>query len=119
MAAGGNATGRWLWVTTPEFYAKEDSSDAIEEGEDDGWWTCSPKTREGDLALLYRTAPRKDVAYLFLAKTDAFSIHDDYAVERNWQGACDYEILYKFDDPIPLKALRATKELWNWSALRG
>jgi hypothetical protein len=44
MAPIGDTTNHWLWVTTPEFYAKEDGSDAIEDGQDDGWWTCSPKT---------------------------------------------------------------------------
>ena len=53
----------WLWVTGPEYYLNEDGRDselldpALHE-DLDGWWTCKKDTRRGDLALLWRKAPR-------------------------------------------------------------
>lgn len=71
----------WVWVTRPEFYL-DDSGDEradlepgnLELGE--GWWTCHPDTRTGDLILLYRTAPKSDIAYLFEAASDARVLDD-------------------------------------------
>lgn len=65
----------WVWVTTPEFYAEEDGADRADldpefEQSNDGWWTCHERTQPGDLVLLYRTAPRSDLAYLFEARSE-------------------------------------------------
>lgn len=109
----------WLWVSTPEFYENPDGSSSISVGADQGWWTCSPQTRAGDLALLYRATWRKDIAYLFLATSDAFSIRDDpFADARGWEWACDIHVLFEFSDPLPLSVLRSNKEFWDWSALK-
>lgn len=109
----------WLWVTRPEFFEHEDGSSAITLGPQEGWWTCSADTKAGDLVLLYRAKTRRDIAYLILATTDAFSIlKDPFAQERGWEWACEYDVLYEFRDPIPLSVLRANKEFWDWSPLR-
>lgn len=119
MTAKQRDTSHWLWVTRREFYEDEDGEDAMSEGQGDGWWTCSPRVKAGDLALLYRTRPRSDIAFLYLATTDAFSVEGEPdAVERNWEWACEYEVLYGFVDPIPLEAIRGTESLWKWGALR-
>lgn len=109
----------WLWVTKPEFYQNEDGSSSITVGPAEGWWTCSPKTQAEDLALLYRATARKDIGYLVLATSDAFSLSDDeFAQDRGWKWACEYEVLYEFVDPLPLSVLRANKQFWEWGPLR-
>jgi SWIB/MDM2 domain/EVE domain/Endonuclease NucS len=114
-----DSSNHWLWVAKPEFYEKTDGSDAVTVGPSEGWWTCDSKTEAGDLAVLYRAKTRKDIAYLILATTDAYSIREDpFAEERGWEWACDYDVLYKFRDPVPLSALRANEEFWDWPALR-
>lgn len=113
--AGSN---RWLWVTKPEFHTNPDGSSALQVGPFEGWWTCNRHTNAGDLVLLYRAKTKKDIGYLILATTDAFSINDDpFARERGWEWACEFDILYAFDDPIPLSALRADEVFWKWSPL--
>jgi len=110
---------KWLWVTTPEFFQEEDGSSRLAVGPSEGWWTCARDTRAGDLVLLYRAKTRRDIAYLILATTDAFSIYDDpFAQERGWQWACEYDVLYEFVDPIPLSALRNNQQFWGWGPLR-
>lgn len=109
----------WLWITKPEFFENEDGSSRIALGPSDGWWTCSKETRAGDYVLLYRAKTRKDIAYLILATSDAFSIYDDpFAQERGWQWACEYDVLYEFKDPVPLSALRNNEQFWSWGPLR-
>ena len=112
-------SNRWLWVAKPEFYEHADASSSISVGPEEGWWTCARQTIAGDLALLYRAKTRKDIAYLMLATSNAFSILDDpFAEDRGWEWACDYEALYEFTDPLPLSILRTNKEFWDWPALR-
>jgi hypothetical protein len=88
-------------------------------GPSDGWWTCSPRTRAGDFALLYRAKKRKDFAFLIVATSDAFRIDDDpFAQDKGWRWACEYEVLYQFVDPVPLSALRSNKDFWDWPPLK-
>jgi hypothetical protein len=111
-------TNHWLWVTKPEFYENEDGSSALTTGPGEGSWTCSRETEAGDLALLYRAKNRKDIGYLILATTDAFSLSEDpFAQERGWKWACEYDILFEFVDPLPLSVLRANEAFWNWGPL--
>lgn len=113
------ANDHWLWVTTPEFFENEDGSSRLVVGPQEGWWTCAKETRTGDLALLYRAKTRKDIAFLILATTDAFSSYDDlFAQARGWQWVCEYDVLYEFSDPVPLSALRNNQQFWAWGPLR-
>ncbi|QIF05736.1 PDDEXK nuclease domain-containing protein [Roseimicrobium sp. ORNL1] len=121
-------TGRishWLWVTTPEFYAGPDGTDSLDldpaSGVDsDAWWTCHRDTKQGDLALLWRTSPRRDIAYLMQAKSDAYPIAaQPEARKRGWSFGCEYIIRAKFERPLTLAELRAEPYLEEWSALRG
>lgn len=115
----------WLWVTTPEFYAEPDGTDKMDldpaSGLDsDGWWTCHRDTRRGDLALLWRTSPRRDLAYLMQARSSAYPIGDEpEARKRGWSFGCDYLVRAKFEQPLTLTELRAAPHLEEWSALRG
>lgn len=114
----------WLWVTRPEFYLDADGYEREDldpgYGEDTGgWWTCHKDTRKGDLALLWRTTPLKDIGYLMIARSDAYTIGDDeFAGEMGWQYGCEYEVLYKLTPPITIRDLRADPSLYEWSPLR-
>ncbi len=71
----------WVWVTRPEFYlddSGDERADLAPGGQElgEGWWTCHPDTRTGDLILLYRTAPKSDISYLFEAASDARVLDD-------------------------------------------
>ncbi len=68
----------WVWVTRPEYYLdadgtpRDDLDPVLSPGlSADGWWTCHEETRAGDLALLYRTGPMSDVAYVLEATSGA------------------------------------------------
>ncbi|MBM4054405.1 MAG: EVE domain-containing protein [Planctomycetes bacterium] len=112
----------WLWVTRPEYYLDEQGHDREdldpESGVDsDGWWTCHRDTQKGDFVLLYRSRLRRDIGYLIQAESDAYSIADDqYALEQGWDYACDYRILYKFENPVTLEDMRDNPYLHDWGA---
>jgi hypothetical protein len=114
----------WVWVTKPEFYAEADGSDRDDLDPEiapdfDGWWTCHKATRKGDFVFLYRTAPRKDVAYFIQAASDAYSlVGDELAQERGWQYGCDYQVLRKLSPPVTREQLLAHPTLCAWSPLR-
>ena len=115
----------WLWVTTPKYYAESDGTDrndldpavGLDSG---GWWTCHRDTKRGDLALLWRTSPRRDIAYLMQARSDAYDIaNDPEARKRDWFFGCDYVVRAKFPQPLTLAELKAEPHLEDWTALRG
>lgn len=111
----------WLWVTRPDYYFDEDGNEREDldpnSGVDsDGWWTCHKDTKKGDLILLWRTSPKKDIGYLIQAESDAYSISDDN--EHGWEYGCDHQMLYKFHNPIKIKNLRADPYFDEWGPLR-
>jgi tetratricopeptide (TPR) repeat protein len=111
----------WLWVTRQEYYRDEDGNDRedLDPGsgvDSDGWWTCHRDTKRGDLVLLWRTMPKSDLGYLIQAESDAYSI-----VEENipgWDYGCDYQVLYKFENPVTVKDLRNSPYFEDWGPLR-
>ncbi|MEO8034966.1 MAG: EVE domain-containing protein, partial [Acidobacteriota bacterium] len=113
----------WLWVTTREFYADPDGSDSgkLDPSKEDagGWWTCHRDTKRGDVALLWRTAPQNDIAYLIQARSDAHALDDAESRERGWLYACEYLVLAKFPAPLTLSEIRSLPHLQEWGALRG
>lgn len=113
----------WIWVTRPEFYLDEDGGDRedLSPGIQDpgGWWTCHRDTKKGDLALLWRTSPKKDIGYLFQASSDAYSLAEDaYAAKHGWDYGCDYQPIFKFDNPVTIDDLRRDPRTQNLNALR-
>jgi hypothetical protein len=111
----------WLWVSRPEYYLDDDGNDRRDLGPSrraapGNWWTCDGKTRKGDRILLYRTAPKKDIAYWIEAATDARrhvpSSAD--ATERGWKWDCGFRVLEKFDSPITLDDLANDLTLRKW-----
>ncbi len=114
----------WVWVTRPKYYLDElgndrEYLDPKNNTDIDGWWTCHKETKKGDLILLYRSAIKRDIGYLIQAKSDAYFIGDDnYAVEQGWDYGCDYEVFYKFRNPLTLNEIRGNPYLQDWSAYR-
>ena len=112
----------WVWVTRPEYYLDEQGHDREdldpESGVDsDSWWTCHGDTQKGDFVLLYRSRLKRDIGYLIQTESDAYSIADDeYASEQGWDYACDYRILYKFENPVTLQDMRDNPYLHDWGA---
>ena len=110
----------WLWVTRPEYYTGENDveRDLVELNSGiDSDWTCHKDTRKGDLAFLWRTSPRSDLAYLFQAKSDAFNIHD--RKNPSWSYACEYKAIFKFAQTLSIKEIKKDPYLADWNALRG
>jgi hypothetical protein len=101
----------WLWVV-------RDEPSRVREVGDRGWWTCAPETREGDLALVYRTAPNKDIAYVVRAVSDAFPRDADDGVPSVLPTRCDYVVVARLDPGLTLAQLRSDPALGDWKALQ-
>ncbi len=95
----------WLWVT----------KSAEPPGE--GWWSCARGTRRGDLALVYRTAPAKDIAYLARVESTAAPVAPDSTVPTTTGYECNYAILTSLPTPLPFGQLKQDPALANWPAL--
>jgi hypothetical protein len=135
------AGAKWVWVSGPQYTFEADGKAPrwllpVEEvlpehfDDDNGWWTCHPDTKAGDLAVLYRSGaendpgyvPRygpKDVSHVLLATSDAFALADDPLVgEFADKHGCCFVTLAEFSPPIGIRTLRADRVLASWPALR-
>jgi predicted nuclease of restriction endonuclease-like (RecB) superfamily len=130
----------WLWVTRPKYYLDDDGSERSEldpSSGEDLWdsWTCHKDTKKGDLALLWRSrkylgqflaskdvkttiGPKSDIAYLFQAKSDAYST-DEEIPTKGWSYGCKCIPVYKFKNPLTISEIRTNHYLQEWNALRG
>jgi EVE domain/Endonuclease NucS C-terminal domain len=114
----------WVFVTGKKYYLDPDGRDrrSLEPGggwERGGWWTCHRDTRAGDGILIYRTRPKADLAYVAVARSDAYSLLDDPDAEgTNWDYGCDFEVLAKAEEPLSLGEMRTDPILGDWGALR-
>jgi hypothetical protein len=116
-----NGRAHWVWGTRPDFYAESDGSDRLDlepslDGQPAGWRTCDEATRKGDLVLVYRMAPRKDLRYLFEAESDAYPV--DHRVAPSGGYGCDYRVLHRLDPGISLAELRADPLTGTWQPVR-
>lgn len=123
---GSKRSGYWVWVTRPEFYLDEDGSERADLLPGDDWWdsvwTCHKDTKAGDQVLVYRTSPRKDIAYLFSAMSDAEAYSALPSEHEIFKGAyvCEWSSVWKFENPLSLSQMRSDPELVNsFGALRG
>lgn len=118
MATTSNGRQYWLWVTRPESYlVAGEENPGLKPGQQ-GSWTCHLDTREGDLVLLYRTSPKKDIAYLFEATSDADPIT---GWNNEWDGepGCDFVSRLRLVNPLTLPEMRADPILAaEFSAMR-
>lgn len=96
----------WLWVASPPYYLEPDGSDRkdIDPGYGRISWTCSEDTNEGDLIVLYRTAPKTDVKYLVQATSDAY-IGKEGGKFSGWHH-CNCHFLYKFENSVLSKEMK-------------
>jgi tetratricopeptide (TPR) repeat protein len=106
---------RWLWVTKPQFWLKLrgvplDRGRTVE-------WTCDKRTRRGDVALLYRVDPAKDVAHLFGVDTDDPWLDTHPTDPRRDAWWCEATLLHTLQQPLLLSDLRAESRLDGWAAL--
>jgi tetratricopeptide (TPR) repeat protein len=119
----------WQWVTKAAFFLDDNGSEreALEPGSshDPGrWWTCHKDTRAGDLAFIYRAGEEngvvyRDLKYLIMARSDAYPLDSIETVgERNWHYGCDFLPVFKFDNSLKIKEMRADPYLDEWNALR-
>jgi hypothetical protein len=117
--------GLWLWVAHPE-YTQDGSGHGPDRAElqpgyrsaRGGWWSCGEETRDGDLALLYRTAPHSDVRWLLRAHGEPYSLaHDAVARKEGWRWGTDYEVLAGFSGSITFAELSAAQTLSRWDAV--
>src|SRR4051794_9164046 len=60
---------RKVWLYMVDGRNNEDLAILDAEGFDT--WRGNPETKAGDLVLMYRTAPYSDIAYIFVALSDA------------------------------------------------
>ncbi len=136
-----DAFAKWVWVSGPQNTFEVDGTAIralfpVEEvlpehyDDDNGWWTCHPDTKTGDLAVLYRSGasnaagqlPRhgpKDLCQVILATSDAFALADDpFAGEFSDKHGCRFVSLAEFSPPIGIRTLRGDTVLAAWPALR-
>jgi hypothetical protein len=79
-------------------------------------WRGNPNTKAGDLILMYRSAPFSDIAYVFVAGSNAWRT----VVTRQWPWRYAVEISDGFRLPrvIKLQHLKDDPALSHWTFLR-
>jgi hypothetical protein len=102
----------WLYVVDS---GNRDDLDVLDSKGFDTWG-ANRRTRSGDLILMYRRAPFSDIAYVFVARSDARAT----AKTRDWDHkyAVDLGGGFRLPRVIKLDELRKLKELQHWSFLR-
>jgi hypothetical protein len=82
------------------------------------WWTCDKRTREGDQILLYRADQKKDIAYLIVARSDAYSLESEIGAVDGWKWGCDFEVVERFNPGLTIAEMRQDAILVDWPALK-
>ncbi len=101
----------WLWVARPEYYEDNEFLEPGQDDYDDSTWSCHRETKKGDLVLMWRTSPKKDIGYLIRAESDAES-------DPQWGYVCEYKPLYKFENPVTIKDLNENSDFHDWGPYR-
>ena len=137
----GKTANKWVWVAGPMYLFEADGkprADLVpvdevlpEHYEDDnGWWTCHPETRTGDLAVVYRSGARnnagwlptsgpKDLCHVIVATSNAFPLAEDpLAGEFSDKHGCLFAVVAQFNPPVAIKTLRGDPVISTWPALR-
>jgi hypothetical protein len=115
----------WIWIWRPEFYSDGQGNESLyldlecEGGATFG--TCHPDTEPGQLVILYRTSPKKDVAYLLRTTSPALVNEDwrpDPGVKGNWTYMAEFEVVARIEPTVKLNELRSCRDLEDFGALR-
>jgi len=79
-------------------------------------WRGNPLTRAGDLIVMYRSAPFSDIAYVFIAASDAWRT----PMSRLWPWKYAVEIAdgFRLQRVIKLEELKGNPALRHWGFLR-
>lgn len=112
----------WLWITRPEYYLDESGRPSADLEPAAGfapsaWWTCSPETRAGDTALLYRSRKLKDIAHFLIVRSDAEPL-DLPGNEFHGKHVCQFEVIEMLRKPVTWDAIKANDRLQAWHAVR-
>ncbi|MDF1658769.1 MAG: endonuclease NucS [Verrucomicrobiales bacterium] len=115
----------WIWIWRPEFYSDGQGNESpfltpASKGESI-FGTCHPDTEPGQLVILYRTSPKKDVAYLLRTTSPALVNEDwrpDPGVKGNWTYMAEFEVVAKVEPTVKLSELRSCRDLEDFGALR-
>jgi hypothetical protein len=102
----------WLYLgdgEDPKPLAELDHADSTK-------WQANLLTKEGDLVLMYRTTPYKDIASVFVAKNDARET--SRTVRWPWRTAVDLCRGYRLAYPITLSELSEQPKLKGWKFLK-
>jgi hypothetical protein len=117
--------GLWLWVSHPKYTQDEHDPlldrDILEPGykaEPGDWWSCDEQTRNGDLALLYRTSPLTEVHWLLKTHGTRYRIDDKPGVPPELgKWGTDYEVLDSFHNTITFSEMSTSQPLERWDAV--
>lgn len=105
---------RRVWIFVADAANKQDLNDL--DHLDALLWGSNPNARQGDLVLMYRTAPYSDLAYVFTAASDAR--------EAKRGDRADAKFVIHLRDkvrllqPLKLRQIRSNRALAKWAFAR-
>jgi hypothetical protein len=79
-------------------------------------WGANPHTREGDLVLMYRTAPYSDIAYVFQAVSDPRPTRREDGADTTHVIQLGHKLA--LPTPIGIEVLRSQPDLKRWQFVR-
>jgi len=106
-------TKQRIWIFVADSRNRQDLRDL--DHFDGILWGSNPNTRKGDLVLIYRTSPFKDLAYLFTATSDARPKTNE---KVDMKYVIDLGNKVRLKKPITLDDLRKHKRLRKWTFAR-
>jgi hypothetical protein len=107
----GQARKVWLYIADGRYPTDLASLD----GRGYDTWQGNRLTRAGDLVVMYRTAPYSDIAYVFVAKSDARRTTPEDGLQ--WKYIAEIADGYRLPRVIPREELENMKGLSHWDFL--
>ena len=109
--ASHNSEGRRAWIFMVDSRNQEDLRDL--DHLDGILWGSNPNTREGDIVLMYRTAPYSDIAYVFSATSNPRPTQP--ADRADTEYVIDLARKTRLSSPLTLRDIRNSPRLSAWS----
>jgi hypothetical protein len=114
----------WIWIWNPDSYLDADGKESrrlLPGRKFRCVGTCHPDTEPGQIVILYRTTPKKDVAYLLRTVGPAM-INEKWrprtGTRGKWNYMAEFEVLARISPSISIQELRDCPDLENFAALR-